>query len=112
LIPPAESFKDLIAEEDFNIDVAKTGEDKQLAINARSSKLWRALRIASKNKFNLLDQIDDGNNLQALFHSGGDPKGENNESDQSGKETNPADIDEASQPFQNGMELPPETTVM
>ncbi len=47
--------------------MAKTGEEKQQAIDARASKLWRTLRIASKSKLNLFDKIDDGNNLQALF---------------------------------------------
>ena len=47
--------------------MAKTDEDKQLATHARASKLWRTLRVASKSKLNLLDKIDDGNNLQALF---------------------------------------------
>ena len=47
--------------------MAKTEEDKQLATNARASKLWRTLRIASKNRFGLFDKIDDGNNLRALF---------------------------------------------
>lgn len=47
--------------------MAKTDEEKQQAIDARASKLWRTLRIASKSKLNLFDKIDDGNNLQALF---------------------------------------------
>lgn len=47
--------------------MAKTGEEKQQATDARASKLWRTLRIASKSKLNLFDKIDDGNNLQALF---------------------------------------------
>ena len=47
--------------------MAKTAEDKQQAIDARASKLWRTLRIASKSKLNRFDKIDDGNNLQALF---------------------------------------------
>ena len=47
--------------------MAKTEEEKQLSSNARASKLWRTLRIASKTKLNLFDKIDDGNNLQALF---------------------------------------------
>lgn len=47
--------------------MAKTGEEKQQASDARASKLWRALRVASKSKLNLFDKIDDGNNLQALF---------------------------------------------
>lgn len=47
--------------------MAKIGEEKQQATDARASKLWRTLRIASKSKLNLFDKIDDGNNLQALF---------------------------------------------
>lgn len=47
--------------------MAKTGEEKQQATDARASKLWRTLRIVSKSKLNLLDKIDDGNNLRTLF---------------------------------------------
>ena len=47
--------------------MAKTNEEKEQAINGRASKLWRTLRIASKNKLSLFDKIDDGNNLSALF---------------------------------------------
>ena len=47
--------------------MAKTSEEKQQATDARASKLWRTLRIASKSKLNVFDKIDDGNNLEALF---------------------------------------------
>lgn len=47
--------------------MAKSDEEKQQATDARASKLWRTLRIASKSKLNLFDKIDDGNNLEALF---------------------------------------------
>ncbi|KAF6221845.1 hypothetical protein HO133_001813 [Letharia lupina] len=66
-LPTAESFRGPIAEDDFDIEMAKTGEEKQQATDARASKLWRTLRIASKSRLNLFDRIDDGNNLQALF---------------------------------------------
>ena len=66
-VPTADSFKGPIAEDEFDIEMAKTEEEKQVASSARASKLWRTLRVASKNKLNLLDRIDDGNNLQALF---------------------------------------------
>lgn len=49
--------------------MAKTSEEKQQATDARASKLWRTLRIASKSKLNVFDKIDDGNNLEALFRS-------------------------------------------
>ena len=66
-VPTAESFRGPILEDDFDIEMAKTDEEKQQAIDARASKMWRTLRIASKSKLNLFDKIDDGNNLQALF---------------------------------------------
>lgn len=68
-IPTAESFRGPIAEDEFDIDTAKTDEEKQQATDARASKLWRTLRIASKSKLNVFDKIEDGNNLQALFQS-------------------------------------------
>lgn len=77
-IPTAESFRGPIAEDEFDIDMAKTGEEKQQATDARASKLWRTLRIASKSKLNVFDKIDDGNNLQALFQS---EEGENKDKD-------------------------------
>lgn len=95
--------------------MAKTGEEKQQASDARASKLWRTLRIASKSKLNLFDKIDDGNNLQALFQPEEDVSKDKTEvdgteqtSDQPAKElvlngTEQKMVDE------NGMEVPAET---
>lgn len=74
-IPTAESFQRPIADDEFEMEMARTEEEKRLAIDARASKLWRTLRIASKSKLNLFDKIDDGNNLQALFEVNGDESG-------------------------------------
>lgn len=52
--------------------MARTDEEKQSAIDAKASKLWRTLRIASKSKLNLFDKIDDSNKLDALFEPEGD----------------------------------------
>lgn len=65
--PDEESFRMPILDDELVIDTAKIEEEKQLAISARSSKIWRALRIASKTKLNLFDRIDDGQNLEVLF---------------------------------------------
>ena len=113
-IPSAESFRGLIADDEFEIATAKTEEDKHLATNARSSKLWRTLRIASKNRLNLFDRIDDGNNLQALFQSEGDEnreRGGDRVSDQAGKETTPTATEQISRPAENEVEIPLEITV-
>ncbi|KAH0565656.1 hypothetical protein GP486_000946 [Trichoglossum hirsutum] len=66
-IPDEESFRMPILDDELAIDVAKDEDEKQLAVSARSSKIWRALRIASKTKLNLFDRIDDGQNLDVLF---------------------------------------------
>ena len=84
-----ESFKGPIADDEFDIDMAKTDEEKVLATNARASKLWRTLRVASKSKLNLFDKIDDGNNLQALFQ----PEGEENRNKGDGSEMEQAEQD-------------------
>lgn len=68
-IPTVEAFRGPIADDDFDIDRAQDEEEKQRARDARSSKLWRTLRVASKGKFNTLDKIDDGQNLQTFFDS-------------------------------------------
>ena len=70
-----DSFRAPIADDEFDMEMAKSDEEKQAAANARSSKLWRTLRIASKSKLNLFDRIDDGNNLQALFDVPSDENG-------------------------------------
>ena len=66
-IPTVESFKSPIADDDFEIDTAKDQEEKQRLKDARASKIWRALRVASKSKFKLFHKIEDGNNLEVLF---------------------------------------------
>lgn len=47
--------------------MAKDDEEKELVSNARASKLWRMLRLASNNKIKLFDKIEDGKNIDALF---------------------------------------------
>ncbi len=71
-VPSLESFRGPIADDEFEVDIAKTKEDKDLAFNARASKIWRMLRLASKTKLKLFDKLEDGKNLQALFPPEGD----------------------------------------
>ncbi|KAI9758872.1 MAG: hypothetical protein M4579_002756 [Chaenotheca gracillima] len=68
VIPDAESFESTIASDEFDKDMAKDDNEKQLAVDAKASKAWRALRIASKSRLNVFDKIDDNaQKLQALF---------------------------------------------
>ena len=68
-IPSVDSFKGPIAEDEFDIDTARTDEEKQQAVDGRASKLWRTLRVASRSRLNLFDKIDDSHDLKALFDS-------------------------------------------
>lgn len=70
--------------------MAKAEEEKQFLTNARASKLWRTLRIASKSRMNLFDKIDDGNNLQALSKPAEDTE---NARDENAKETSGVRLD-------------------
>lgn len=71
-IPSVDSFKGPIAEDEFDMDTARTEEGKQQAVDGRASKLWRTLRVASKSRLNLFDKIDDSHDLKALFDSKAD----------------------------------------
>lgn len=112
-----ESFERPIADDDFDIDMAKDAEEKQLSVDARASKLWRTLRIASKNKLNLLDKIDDGNNLRALFEPEGEENRDKTEANGSEENSDPAikeksPLDSEQKPIDvNELEAPTETVV-
>lgn len=70
-----ESFRGPIADDDFDVEMAKDDEEKELVSNARASKLWRMLRLASNNKIKLFDKIEDGKNIDALFPLEGEING-------------------------------------
>ncbi|KAL8871270.1 MAG: hypothetical protein Q9174_002863 [Haloplaca sp. 1 TL-2023] len=81
-LPKMEDYKDPIAEDDFNIGMAKNEAEKEEAAVAKASKTWRALRIASKSRLNAFDKIEDGNNLGPLFDPPPLPSEKNDENDQ------------------------------
>lgn len=74
-----ESFRGPIADDDFDVDMAKDDEERELVSNARASKLWRMLRLASNNKIKLFDKIEDGKNIDALFPLEGETNGTSQE---------------------------------
>ncbi|KAL9034364.1 MAG: hypothetical protein Q9214_007077, partial [Letrouitia sp. 1 TL-2023] len=65
--PTIESFKGPLAEDDFNLEMAKTDQEKEAALTAKESKTWRVLRIASQTRMKDLDKIEDMSDLDALF---------------------------------------------
>jgi THO complex subunit 1 len=64
-IPSPESFYKGIKNDELDAEIG-TDEEVKAAIDAKESKLWRALR-ASKNRFNLCERIENGKNLEALL---------------------------------------------
>ncbi|KAJ5144851.1 hypothetical protein N7448_002243 [Penicillium atrosanguineum] len=58
-----------ILDDEMDIDMAQTADDKEAALSAKSSKLWRILRLSAKTKMAVFDKIDDGNNLNILFEA-------------------------------------------
>jgi THO complex subunit 1 len=67
--PAPDSFLMGILDDDFDVDMAKTKEDRDAATKAKASKVWRTLRLASRSKLNQFDKIDDGKNIKVLFDS-------------------------------------------
>ena len=64
-VPTVESFQMPILDDELEIDRA---DDKSHATNAKESKTWRALRLASKDRLNLLDKVEgNAQDLKPLF---------------------------------------------
>ena len=68
-IPAADGYRAGIMDDELDIDMARSEDDKRTAAEAKTSKIWRTLRIASRSKFREFDKVDDGNNLDALFQT-------------------------------------------
>ncbi|KAI5304163.1 hypothetical protein KEM55_000189 [Ascosphaera atra] len=64
--PKFETYIRAIADDDFNIDMAQSNEEKEEAMKARSSKVWRTLRLSARNRLSCFERIDDGKNLSVL----------------------------------------------
>ncbi|KAL8760047.1 MAG: hypothetical protein Q9184_003442 [Pyrenodesmia sp. 2 TL-2023] len=75
-LPKVEDYKAAIMEDEFDIAMARTEEEKEEAATRKASKMWRALRLASKNRLNLFDKIEDGKDLGALFDPPPEPTAE------------------------------------
>ncbi|KAL8843016.1 MAG: hypothetical protein Q9176_002319 [Flavoplaca citrina] len=66
-LPKVEDFKAPIMDDEFDLDRAQTDTEKESISVAKASKMWRTLRVASKNRLNLFDKLDDGNGMAPLF---------------------------------------------
>ncbi|KAL8681411.1 MAG: hypothetical protein Q9186_002486 [Xanthomendoza sp. 1 TL-2023] len=87
-LPKVEDFKGPIMEDDFDMDMAKTEVEKESVAVTKASKMWRTLRLASKNRLNLFDRLEDGVGLGPLFETvvGKEDEGEQGRGEEVGGE--------------------------
>jgi THO complex subunit 1 len=72
-VPDPKSFEGPIAEDEFDLNMAKEDdvEEKRRAADAKASKAWRALRVTAKTRLNIFDEIDtNAETLRPLFEVG------------------------------------------
>lgn len=74
-VPSAETLMMGIMDDEMDVDMAQTPDDKDMAEKAKSSKTWRLLRLSVKTKLARFDKFKDGENLTALFESPDAPTG-------------------------------------
>jgi len=66
-LPSIKSFKSKIELDEMDIDMARDDEAKNAAIESKSSKIWRALRIASTTKLVAFDKIERSDKIDEIF---------------------------------------------
>lgn len=82
-----------IVDDDFDIDMAQTKEDKDNATRSKASKIWRTLRLCSKSKMNQFDKIEDGKNIKVLFETPQQPEEPAKQSVDGGNDTGKNDAE-------------------
>ncbi|KAJ5675734.1 hypothetical protein N7462_008631 [Penicillium macrosclerotiorum] len=90
-VPAPDTFMMGIMDDEMDIDMAQTPDEKEIASMAKSSKTWRILRLSSKTKLAAFDKIQDGNNLKALFETSEAPTETPQPTEGGESITNPAD---------------------
>ncbi|KAH8683150.1 guanylate kinase [Tricladium varicosporioides] len=66
-IPQVKSFRSKIELDDMDIEMAREDEEKTRAIEAKASKSWRALRIASTSKLVAFDKLERSDKIDEVF---------------------------------------------
>ncbi|RAH51025.1 THO complex subunit THO1/HPR1 [Aspergillus brunneoviolaceus CBS 621.78] len=66
-VPAADSLMMSIMDDELDLDLAQTKEEKDYALRSKASKTWRILRLSAKSKLAAFDKIEDGKNLKILF---------------------------------------------
>jgi THO complex subunit 1 len=66
-LPSVKGFKKKIELDDLEIDMEQDSEKKNAFVEAKASKSWRALRIASTTKLVAFDNIESAEKIDAVF---------------------------------------------
>lgn len=56
--------------ERIDLDLEMPGDDEAYLKEGRTTAVWRALRVASRRRFNILDKVDEGSGLGILTENG------------------------------------------
>ena len=89
-LPDLQVFKDKISSDDLDMEMASTEKEKGELIESKASKTWRALRLARRNKMAVFDNIEDWQNVEAIFQEQPESEGEG-DSDSGPKGERPED---------------------
>ncbi|KAJ0118276.1 guanylate kinase [Diaporthe amygdali] len=92
-LPELKSFKRKIQEDDLEIEMPLSNDSKAAAVEGKASKTWRALRIASRSKLALFDQIESYEDINILFEEK-KPEEEAHENGESGENGDVGDNDQ------------------
>lgn len=66
-LPELSVFQKKIANDDLDLEFAKSEKEKSELLEAKASKTWRALRIARRSKLAVFDKVDDWQNVDVIF---------------------------------------------
>jgi THO complex subunit 1 len=61
-------------DDEMDLDMAQTKEEKDNAEQNKASKTWRILRLSAKTKLAAFEKVEDGKNLKILFESPAAPE--------------------------------------
>lgn len=66
-LPPVKSYQSKIELDDMDIEMANDEEAKSVAVEAKASKSWRALRVATGSKLVAFDKIESSEKIGDIF---------------------------------------------
>jgi THO complex subunit 1 len=73
-LPSYKTYQSKIELDDMDIDMARDEETKNAAVEAKASKSWRALRIASGTKLCAFDKIERSDKIDDIFRDDAKPE--------------------------------------